>query len=165
MSDQKPEVYPQAQPFGGAELAAFLARPLIAKLCTHNPDGTIHIAPIYFKWEDGVVLMGTQEVTQKVKNIQRDDRVTVLIDEDESPFVGVIIYGTAKLSYEEVIPTRAAIFSQYKPVEAAQAQAERLASSWKPVIIRVTPQRMITYDYSKGFGISTDADAPGEDIF
>ena len=144
---------------------AFLARPLIAKLCTHNKDGAIHIAPIYFKYEDGTVLLGTQEMTQKVHNIRRDNHVTVLIDEDESPFQGVILYGTAELSYDNVIPTRAAIFAQYKSMDKAQAQAERLAGSWQPVIVRVTPQRTITYDYRKGFGISQDGDAPGEDIF
>ena len=31
--------------------------------------------------------------------------------------------------------------------------AERLAASWKPVIIRVKPKQMITFDYSKGVGI------------
>jgi PPOX class probable F420-dependent enzyme len=153
MSNSTTKLYPQAGPFSDDELQEFLGRPLIAKLCTQNDDGTIHIAPLYFKYEDGVVLLGTQKMTQKVQNIRRNKQVTVLIDEDESPFQGVIIYGQAELSEEDVIPTRVAIFSKYKNVEQAQAQAERLAGTWQPILIRITPNKMISYDYKKGLGM------------
>ena len=151
------DVYPQALPFAEGDLEPFLARPLIAKLCTHNEDGTIHIAPIWFMYEDGEILLGTQEVSQKVQNIKRNSDVTVLVDNADPPFKAVIMVGAAELDYDNVIAKRALIFEKYidNPVELAG----QLASNFTPVIIRVKPQRVTTFDYSQGFGIGSE---PGE---
>jgi len=52
---------PQAPPFADQnETQTFLERPLLARLSTHNPDGTIHNAPLYFLFKDGEFLFGTQ---------------------------------------------------------------------------------------------------------
>ena len=50
MSEQTKTLYPQAKPFTVEEAETFLAQSLIAKLGTHNEDGTIHIAPLWFKY-------------------------------------------------------------------------------------------------------------------
>ena len=159
MSEQTVTVYPQAHPMSSEELDSFLARPLIAKLCTHNRDGTIHIVPIWFRYENGEILFGTQEITRKVRNIKRDNRVTVLVDTTEPKLAGVIVSGTAQLDYDDVIPTRTFIFEKYMEPEGASGLAARLAGNWKPVVIRVKPEQVISFDYRKGFGISADPDA------
>jgi PPOX class probable F420-dependent enzyme len=165
MCAQNTTIYPQAKPFVEGDQAPFLDEPLIAKLCTHNQDGTIHIAPIYFGTDGDDILLGTQEMTHKVNNIQRDPRVTVLVDQVDPYFKGVIVYGTATLEYENVIQRRVAIFRKYKDEAGAQATADRLASTWTPVIIRVKPEQTITFDYGQGFGIDSNGDSQGEDIF
>jgi PPOX class probable F420-dependent enzyme len=159
MSEQQASVYPQAHPMTESEMEAFLAGSLIAKLCTHNEDGTIHIVPIWFKYDKGEILFGTQEITRKVRNIKRDNRVSVLVDTTEPRLKGVIVYGNAKLDYDNVIPTRISIFAKYLDPDDAPGLADRLASSWKPVIVRVKPEQVITFDYSKGFGVSSSPDA------
>jgi PPOX class probable F420-dependent enzyme len=158
MSTNTRSVYPQANPFMKDEIVPFLEQPLIAKLCTHNNDGSIHIVPIWFKYDDGDILFGTQEVTQKVRNIKRNSQVSVLIDTQEPTLQGVILTGHAELEYENVIPMRISIFSKYVGSENAPGFAERLASTWTPVIIRVKPDHIVTFDYSKGFGISSNPD-------
>ena len=65
----------------------------------------------------------------------------------------VIIYGTAELDYEDVTPKRIALFEKYMPAEDAVGFANTLAAAYEPVIIRVKPEQMITFDYSKGMGI------------
>ena len=140
-------------------LESFLGRPLIAKLCTHNKDGTIHIAPIWFNYDSGEILLGTQELTQKVQNIKRNNRVTVLIDTTEPNLAGAIIYGQARLDYDEIITKRASIFGKYMDPSNAPGLATKLASQWKPVVIRIKPERIISFDYSIGFGISADPEA------
>jgi nitroimidazol reductase NimA-like FMN-containing flavoprotein (pyridoxamine 5'-phosphate oxidase superfamily) len=52
--------YPQMPPFTQDEIEAFLNEAPIARLSSHNSDGTIHIAPVYFKYENGNILIGTQ---------------------------------------------------------------------------------------------------------
>ncbi len=141
--------YPQMPPFTQDELEAFLNDSPLARLCSLNPDGTIHIAPIYFKYIEGDLMMGTQAMTRKVKNIQRNPRVTVLIDNQTPPWKGVLIYGNAMLDYDEALTKRVTIFERYMPAENARNFAANLAASYTPVVIRVTPTRMISYDYSK----------------
>jgi len=142
--------YPQLPALTPHELDTFLALPLIAKLASHNEDGSIHLVALFFKYVDGDILLGTQAMTHKVENVNRDPNVTVLIDQSERPFKGVIIYGKASLEYEDVIAKRAAIFETYMPPENAAGFAEALANRWDPVIIRVKPDHIISYDYAKG---------------
>jgi PPOX class probable F420-dependent enzyme len=141
------------------EVEAYLAQPLIAKLSTHNKDGTIHTVPIWFKYQNREILLGTQEITQKVKNIKRDPRVTVLVDTTEPRLKGVIMYGTAEIDHNGVIPTRISIFEKYMDPDRAPRLADRLASTWQPVVVRIKPDRIISFDYSKGFGVGSSPEA------
>ena len=147
--------YPQAPPFANIqEIETFLEKPLLAKLCSHNPDGTIHVAPIYFKFAGGEFLLGSQDQSRKVRNIKRDNNVTVLIDSFDPVIQAVLAYGDAYLDYEDVIAKRVEILEKYYPSRAeAKSFAERLARNWKIVIIRVKPTRIVTFDYCKPFPI------------
>jgi PPOX class probable F420-dependent enzyme len=141
--------YPQMPPLTSDELVAFLNEAPIARFSSMNPDGTIHTAPVYFRYDNSDILIGTQEMTRKVRNSRRNPNVTVLIDNQAPPYKGVVIYGEAELDYEDVIAKRVAIFERYMPTETAQQFAVGLANSYVPVIIRVKPTRVISYDYSK----------------
>jgi nitroimidazol reductase NimA-like FMN-containing flavoprotein (pyridoxamine 5'-phosphate oxidase superfamily) len=143
------KTYPQKPPFTPNELVAFLNEAPVARLCSMNPDGTIHIAAVYFKYDNGDLLIGTQEVTHKVRNIKHNPNVTVLIDNQAPPWKGVLIYGEAELDYEDVVAKRISIFERYMPAENARKLAADLANSYTPVVIRVKPKRMTSYDYSK----------------
>jgi nitroimidazol reductase NimA-like FMN-containing flavoprotein (pyridoxamine 5'-phosphate oxidase superfamily) len=144
--------YPQVPAMTEEELVAYFDQTLFARLGTMNEDGTIHMAPIYFNYEDGQILMATQEPSRKIRNIKRNNQVTVLIDTTDLPFKGVLIYGTAELDYEDVIAKRVAIFQRrpWQPSpEDGEAYARKLAEKWPCAIIRVTPQRIVSFDYAK----------------
>ena len=141
--------YPQMPPFTPDEQVAFLNEAKVARLGSLNRDGTIHMAAVYFKYDQGNILIGTQDVTHKVQNIKHNPEVTVLIDNHAPPWKGVLIYGEAELDYDDVVAKRVAIFERYMPVEGAQHLATALAGSYATVVIRVKPKRMTSYDYSK----------------
>jgi len=147
--------YPQAPPFeNNNEIEAFLARPLLARLGSYNEDGTIHIAPVYYLYERGEFLFGTQDLSRKVRNIRRDKKVTVLIDTTDPVLQGVMAYGNAVLDYEDVLPIRVKILERYyKSPADAEVLAERLTNAWKTVIIRLKPTKIVSFDYSKPFSI------------
>ena len=147
--------YPQAPPFANNhEIEIFLARPLLARLSSHNEDGTIHIAPVYYLFENGEFLFGSQEICRKVKNIQQNRRVTVLIDTHEPVLQAVMAYGEAILDYKDVVFKRIKILERYyESPSQAKAFAEKLAKAWTTVIIHVRPTRIVTFDYSKPFSI------------
>ena len=142
--------YPQLPAMTDAELVAFFDKAQFARLGTINEDGTIHIAPIFFKYVDGQILMATQDPSRKVRNIKRDNRVSVLIDTTDVPFKGALVYGTAELDYEDVVRKRMAIFQRRLSREDAETYAKRLSGKWKCVILRITPVRIASFDYSKG---------------
>jgi general stress protein 26 len=141
--------YPQLPALNDEELIAFLDQAQFSRLGTLNEDGTIHIAPIFFKYVDGQILMATQDPSRKVRNIKRNPHVSVLIDKTEVPFIGALIYGTAELDYEDVIEKRIAIFEKRLSREDAEIYANRLSGKWQCVIIRITPTRIASFDYSK----------------
>jgi PPOX class probable F420-dependent enzyme len=154
------KTYPQMPPFTPEELEVFLHESPVARLCSHNPDGTIHIAAVYFKYDQGLFWMGTQEVSKKIRNIKRNPNVSILIDTQARPWKGVLVYGQAELVYEDAVAIRASIFERYMTPERAQEFAENLANHYIPAVIRVTPARMVSYDYSKqGFIHSVSAPA------
>jgi PPOX class probable F420-dependent enzyme len=144
--------YPQAPSMTDEEAVSFFEQALFARLGTINEDGTVHIAPVFFRYEDGQILIATQDPSRKIRNIKRNDRVTVLIDTTEVPFRGALVYGTAELDYEDIIPKRVAIFER-RPWEPSRDDAEeyarRLSDKWKCVIVRVTPERVASFDYTK----------------
>ena len=142
-------VYPQKPPLSQDELVAFLNEAPLARLSSMNPDGTIHIASVYFKYDNGDILIGTQDISHKIRNIKNNPNVTLLIDDQEPPFRGVLIYGVAALEYEDVIAKRASIFSRYMSAEDAQSSAADLANRFQSVVIRIQPNKVISYDYSK----------------
>lgn len=73
----------------------------------------------------------------------------------------MLIYGEATLEYTDVVAKRIAIFERYMPTEQAQTLATGLANSYAPVIIRVKPTRMTSYDYAKpGFIQASLANVP-----
>jgi nitroimidazol reductase NimA-like FMN-containing flavoprotein (pyridoxamine 5'-phosphate oxidase superfamily) len=52
-----------------------------ARICTHNEDGTIHATPVSYRYINGQILILTNIESRKVKNIERNNDVTVLVDE------------------------------------------------------------------------------------
>ncbi len=142
--------YPQAPPFRPDEIEPFLQRSLIAKLGTINEDGTVHIAPLLYRHRDGELWFGTQECSRKIRNIKHNNQVTVLIDTADPPYQAVMLYGVAELDYDDVIAKRTFIFENYMPAEAAAEYARNLAQLFEPVLIRVRPERMLSFDYAKG---------------
>jgi uncharacterized pyridoxamine 5'-phosphate oxidase family protein len=141
--------YPQLPAMTNEELTSFLKEAQFSRLGTLNEDGSIHIAPIFFIFEEGQILMATQDPSRKIRNIKRNPNVTVLIDTTEVPFQGALIYGRAELDYEDVISKRIAIFEKRLSRQDAETYATRLSGKWKCVIIRITPTRIASFDYTK----------------
>lgn len=141
--------YPQAPTMTEDEVVSFFEQTTFARLGTINEDGTVHLAPIFFKYQDGQIIMATQAPSRKVRNLERDNKVSVLIDTTDVPFKGALIYGKAELDYENAASKRVAIFERRLSTEDSTTYARRLAEKWRCVIIRITPNKIVSFDYSK----------------
>ena len=142
--------YPQLPAISDEKLTSFFEQAQFARLGTFNEDGTIHIAPVYFKYQDGQILIATQDPSRKVRNIKRNKNVSVLIDTTDVPFLGALVYGKAELDYDDIISKRITIFEKRLSREESETYARRLSGKWKCVIVRITPDHIASFDYSKG---------------
>lgn len=68
------------------------------KLSTVRADGSPHIAPIWFLLDGDDLVFNTGKDTVKGRNLARDGRVALCVDDDAPPFSFVVLQGRAELS-------------------------------------------------------------------
>ncbi|ALV48942.1 pyridoxamine 5-phosphate oxidase [Streptomyces sp. 4F] len=68
------------------------------KLATVRADGRPHLAPIWFVLDGGDVVFNTGAATVKGRNLARDGRIALCVDDDRPPFAYVLLEGRARLS-------------------------------------------------------------------
>ncbi|HTK06125.1 MAG TPA: PPOX class F420-dependent oxidoreductase [Ktedonobacteraceae bacterium] len=84
-----------------AKALAFLKEEHVAILSTINKDGTSQLTAMWYVLEDdGTIMMDTQVHLQKMKNIRRDARVALCI---EDGFRYVSINGTLELNDDQEV--------------------------------------------------------------
>ena len=141
-----------------AEIRNFLRTHKTIILNSIGPDGVPHPMPMWFVADDDLVVsMATFRGTQKIVNLQRDPRVSLLVESgrEYSELKGVVIYGTAELSEDTdaIIATLVAA-SQKETTETdaevstAMKEGMRKSAS-KRILIRVKPDRVVSWDHSK----------------
>lgn len=98
-----------------------------AKLATVRADGRPHIAPIWFLLDGDDLVFNTGEDTVKGRNMARDGRVSLCVDDDRPPFSFVTIEGRAELSdrLEEVRHWATRIAARYMGEELAEQYGAR----------------------------------------
>ena len=71
----------------------------MANLATHSRDGGIHLVPMWFLWHEGAILIPTHHATQKARNLERDPRASVMIDDSRQGFDlrGITVMGEVSL--------------------------------------------------------------------
>ncbi|MFF5550670.1 PPOX class F420-dependent oxidoreductase [Streptomyces olivaceoviridis] len=68
------------------------------KLSTVRADGSPHVAPIWFLLDGDELVFNTGKNTAKGRNLARDGRVALCVDDDCPPFHFVVLNGRAHLS-------------------------------------------------------------------
>ncbi|MFJ3562650.1 PPOX class F420-dependent oxidoreductase [Streptomyces diastaticus] len=69
-----------------------------AKVATVRADGSPHIAPVWFVLDGGDVVFNTGAATVKGRNLARDGRVSLCVDDERPPFSFAVLQGRARLS-------------------------------------------------------------------
>jgi PPOX class probable F420-dependent enzyme len=80
------------------EVSQFLlAGTRTATIATVGRDGHPHVAPVWFTLDGEDVVFSTSTTTAKAKNLQRDPRVALSVDDQTPPFAFVTVKGRARL--------------------------------------------------------------------
>ena len=122
------------------EWRAFLsAGTRTAKLATARADGRAHVAPVWFILDGDDLVFTTQQRTVKGRNIRREARIMICVDDERPPFAFVTIEGTAlvsELTPAELLPWTTKIAARYMGAEKADAYGKRNAVAGE-LLVRV----------------------------
>ena len=93
------------RPMSDEQVRAFLATspPRTGKLATVRADGRPHVAPVWYDVDDdGSLVFNTGESTVKGRNLLRDPRASMCVDDDRPPFSFVVVEGVVEISDDPV---------------------------------------------------------------
>ncbi len=119
-----------------------------AQLATVRADGRPHVKPVWFLLSgtpgDFQVVLTTGADTVAGRNLRRDGRVMVNVDDPVPPFSFVLIEGTAGLSEDpaELLDAATRLGARYMGADRAEEYGARNAVPGE-LIVRVTPARVL----------------------
>ena len=122
---------------------------MIANLATVDPDGSAHVVAMWFLWDDGVLLFPTNRRTRKAKNVVRDPRVSVMIDDSRGglDLRGVTLVGRAELlGGPEALELNRRIHLKYLTGAGRDLEPVDRYLSTDDVTICLTPLRVSSWD-------------------
>jgi PPOX class probable F420-dependent enzyme len=134
----------------GGELAReLLGARLIANLATIDADGGVHLVGMWFLWDGEALLLPTSHTTRKAKNIARDRRATIMIDDSRGGFDlrGITLVGRAELlDGDDVLATNRRIHLKYVTERGRDLEPVDRYLATDDVTIRFMPERVSAWN-------------------
>ncbi|MGY0022288.1 PPOX class F420-dependent oxidoreductase [Streptomyces sp. cg35] len=114
------------------------------KLSTVRADGSPHIAPVWFVLDGGDIVFNTGKNTVKGRNLARDGRVALCVDDERPPFSFVTIQGRAELSEDpaELLDSATRIGGRYMGEDRAEEFGRRNAVPGE-LVVRVRVEKVV----------------------
>ena len=136
------------------EVDAFIEEQKSLQVGTIERDGSIHLSTLWFARVDKRVVFETYTKSQKIKNLQRDPRITLLWEDGDvyDQLRGVMIKGTARLvtDHSQVFPLALEVMKRNQPdipEEVLEQAADQMAAKRTAVVVE--PQKVISWDHRK----------------
>ena len=140
------------------EVESYLRASMKVQVASIGPDGAPHLTTLFYVVHDGKIAFWTYATSQKVKNLERDARITCLVETGTDYFelAGVSVQGTAEIVRDE-----------YRIREIGTAVTHAMSGGAdlgdlgrevvekqvrKRVAILVTPTKVASWDHSKMTG-------------
>ena len=115
-----------------------------AKVATVRAEGRPHVAPVWFALDGDTIVFNTGEATIKGRNLRRDARVCISVDDETPPFSFLLIDGIATISSDpdELREWAGRIAGRYMGADRAAEYGARNGVAGE-LIVRVTPTHVI----------------------
>jgi PPOX class probable F420-dependent enzyme len=138
-----------------SEVRDFLASNMKVQVASIGRDGTPHLTTLFYVLLDGRISFWTYATSQKVRNLERDPRVSALVEtgSDYSELAGVSVQGTA-----EIVRDTDGIRRIGTAVVAAMSGGADLGDLGRDIVehqvtkrvgIVVTPSKVASWDHAK----------------
>jgi len=136
------------------EIWTFVEERKSLQVATLNRDGSVHLTTLWFAVVDGEIVFETFTKSQKIVNLQRDPRITILLEDgiQYDQLRGVTMQGRAELHLdpEEVHPYALAVMRRNQP-EIPEEQLDGVARMMaaKRTAVVVKPEKIVSWDHRK----------------
>src|SRR5271169_2610342 len=133
------------------EQAAFFREQRKAALATLDQHGFPHVVAMNYFAEDGAFYMTSYAKAQKVVNIRRNPKVALMIEKGDSyaELRGVMVRGRCEI-IEGAEAVRAAFTGMAEARGTTPSRpSDAGGSAPKRVVLKVTPEKITSWDHSK----------------
>jgi hypothetical protein len=136
-----------------AELAEFLAQPLLLKLACVRPDGWPYVVPLWYAWYERKLYVVGRERAVWIAYLRREPRVGVLIDEEDRRHRRVQMTATAAVVEGPVVRAAGSarwrnldplLSARYMADSAGRAYAE-LTADRPRFLVELTPVQITSW--------------------
>ena len=142
------------------ELRAFLAEQWIVQCATTGPRGRPHLVPLWYVVDEALELRGwTYAASQKAKNLERDPRATLGLDDgvqyDELRGVMMECDVVLERDTDRVAGYGVALFQRYGGEAELSSEVREMVLRQAPkrVGLQFSPTRTVTWDHRKLEGV------------
>jgi PPOX class probable F420-dependent enzyme len=121
--------------------------PRTGVLTTVREDGRPHAAPVWFLLDGDDLVFTTWEGSVKGRNLARDDRASLVVDDRTFPFAFVVVEGRCELFdlREDLATLRdwaGRIAARYVPADEVEVFADRNGVAGE-LLVRLRPEHVI----------------------
>jgi hypothetical protein len=135
------------------EMRVFLAEQMVMQCATVGPRGLPHLVPLWFLASDGELRGWTYAKSQKAKNLERDPRATLGIEDGVSyeELGGVMLECDVRMERDPEAVERLGLelFVRYAPELTPEIREMVAAQAQKRVGLTFVPYREVTWDHRK----------------
>ena len=139
------------------EMTSFLKNQISLQIGTINKDGSPHLTTMWYFYDGNSFIFHTYTKSQKIINLKRDSRITVLTETGSqySDLQGIIAYGEVEIingkdSPEEVIKYMDKVGNKYiKGEDSAQYLEGMKLQAPKRSVVLINPSKFISWDHTK----------------
>ncbi|MEX2293366.1 MAG: pyridoxamine 5'-phosphate oxidase family protein [Acidimicrobiales bacterium] len=136
-----------------AEIDEFLAGRHTMNVASFNHDGTIHLVAMWYAVIDGDPVFWTFGKSQKILNLQRDPRITLLVEagEEYGELIGVEMVGTGTVitDHDQIMEIGEAVYARYFGEVTEEVRPFVELTGAKRFGVRVNADRIVSWDHKK----------------
>ncbi|MGW8376680.1 PPOX class F420-dependent oxidoreductase [Streptomyces sp. ODS28] len=114
------------------------------KLATTRADGSPHVAPVWFLLDNDEIVFNTGADTVKGRNLARDGRAVLCVDDDDPPYAFATLQGEVSLHDDlaEMLPWATRIAARYVGEARAEEFGRRNAVAGE-LLVRMRVKKVV----------------------
>lgn len=135
------------------EIDEFLRGRHSMSMATIGPGGRIQLVAMWYGFIDGDIAFETKARSQKVANLRRDNRLTVMVEDGDRYEVlrGVELSGRGEIidDMDQLRTVGISVFERYYGPFTAEVEPMLEAMLRKRVVVRLHTEKVVSWDHRK----------------